>query len=62
MEPFEVNQLMNAVFFRETFDKPVLMLLNTTIQIIGHTNIQCPVGLAGENINEKILHHRDFTR
>ena len=39
LEFFGINQFVNAVFFRKTFDQSFLVLPDTTLQIGSHARV-----------------------
>ncbi len=51
-----MDQYVNTVFFGETIDQSALMLPYSFVQIVGHSNIECPISLTCKNVHEVLLH------
>jgi len=50
-------QFVNAVAFGESFDKVALMLPHALDHVGGHTNVECSVPAADEDVNTRFLRH-----
>lgn len=58
---FKIDEILDAVFFRESFELVFLVLPNSAYKIRCDAGIQSPVALACQNIDIELLIHKDLT-
>jgi len=59
---FEVNQVMNLVAFRESFDEATPMFPNSSDEIARNPCVQGTVAPAGQDVNGGLFRHRGAFR
>ena len=59
---FEVNQVMNLVAFRESFDEATPMFPNSSDEIARNPCVQGTVASAGQDVNGGLFRHRGAFR
>ncbi len=53
---FIINQAVDTILLCETIDASKSVFIYPLYQITGYTNIECPVSLAGEDVNTGLFH------
>ena len=53
-------QQVHAVLLREAFDQIILVLLDPPDEVIGNTDIECPITSAGQYV-DVACHNRPFS-
>jgi hypothetical protein len=64
VELFEIYQSVNSILLREALDEPLSMLIDSSDQIVGHTDVKRAANPAGQDIDPIALvgTHPCFTK